>query len=361
MQRNSHCEPAVEDDGLSSVLKTIQEELREGLGEYWETANQVLDQSRINLLPPGEGYWSLESNLFSALFLYSYIRTGISGSRRRLYVAVNQALRGMVTGCDNLLDDEYKQTLATDLPEKAQRFRSVLDIMVSDRVLFALLLKRQRSGDLSLGQALLAGHTSLRCLADSGAQEASEEGGSSRDLPPEEVLEQVHRFKTGQLFQAPWALPDLLETDSLQLVREVKQGLYEIGMGCQILDDMSDLSGDIRENRQNYVLALIRHSSNRKERLHLEEMTPLDLAQQNSRLVFRFPKSGKRAFQQAMHFLNKGCDLLFAPEHETLKHTARAMIIKRIGADRFRPLFESTTRPQILTADPACGRQVHAV
>jgi hypothetical protein len=40
-----------------------------------------------------------------------------------VYVAVNQCLRGMVTGCDNLLDDAIKPTLNTDLPEDLRRAR----------------------------------------------------------------------------------------------------------------------------------------------------------------------------------------------------------------------------------------------
>lgn len=362
MKKNFTCGPGVQDKRPDSVLDALEEELREGLSEYWEAANLVLDQSRINLFEPGEEYWGLESNLFSALFLYSYMRTGIPRPRRILYVAANQCLRGMVTGCDNILDEEYKQTLATDLPEEAHRFRSVLDIMVSDRVLFALLLQRLQSGDVTLNHVLLAGHTSLRCLTDSGAQEASEEKGSRQDLRPEEVLEQVHRLKTGLLFQAPWALPDLLENGSLRQVGDMKQGLFDIGMGCQILDDMNDLASDLCKNRQNYVLALIRHRSDRKERLRLDEMSSPGLDQQHSGLVFRFPRAGKTAFQRAMHFLNNGCDLLFAPEHQTMKHTARAMILKRIGADRFSPLLEGTTRPGTwprISAAP--GRQVYAV
>lgn len=344
MKSNITCGAGVQDKRPDCVFKTIEDELREGLAEYWETAKLVLDQSRINLLKPGEKYWGLENNLFSALFLYSYMRTGIPRSRRILYVAANQCLRGMVTGCDNILDDEYKQTLATDLPAEAQRFRSVLDIMVSDRVLFALLLQRFQAGDVVLNQVLLAGHTSLRCLTESGVQEASEEKGSRQDLQPEEVLEQVHRFKTGLLFQAPWALPDLLENGSLRQVGKMKQGLFDIGMGCQILDDMNDLASDLDNEKQNYVLALIRHRSSRKERCSLEEMSCLGLAQKHSGLVFHFPRAGKTAFQRAMYFLNNGCDLLFAPEHESLKKTARAMIIKRIGAHRFSPLLEGTAR-----------------
>jgi hypothetical protein len=128
---------------LSSTT-SLDRELAEGLGRYWSIAGGILEGSSVRLIPPDPASASIESNLFSLLFLYSYLQAGIPAPRRVFYAAVNQCLRGMVTGCDNLLDDEYKKTLDTDLPPSGTRFRSVLDIMVSDRVLFELLAAGQR-------------------------------------------------------------------------------------------------------------------------------------------------------------------------------------------------------------------------
>jgi hypothetical protein len=131
---------------------TLGGELTEALERYWSIADGILEGSKVRLKAPGPATMSIESNLFSLMFLYSYFQAGIPGSRRVLYAAINQCLRGMVTGCDNLLDDEYKQTLDTDLPLSGTRFRSVLDIMVSDRVLFELLSDARERGELSAAQ-----------------------------------------------------------------------------------------------------------------------------------------------------------------------------------------------------------------
>ena len=189
----------------------IESELREGLGLYWESASRILDGSGTILMNPTESYFALKNNFFSLLFLYSYYRAGIGGARRILYVAINQCLRGMVTGCDNILDDEYKKTLETDLPEGGTRFRSVLDIMVSDRVLFNILLNAMEKDNLPPELVLKAGTLSLQALLRSGVQEAGEEAGVNHILTPEEVLQSVHHYKTGLLFQAPWQIPQLLE------------------------------------------------------------------------------------------------------------------------------------------------------
>ena len=121
--------------GEREALSSLLGELGAALTRYWSTAAEVLRGGGVRLREPESDAFSLERNFFSLLFLYSYQRLGVPRERRVLYAIVNQCLRGMVTGCDNLLDDEYKPTLETDLPSGATRFRSVLDIMVSDRVL----------------------------------------------------------------------------------------------------------------------------------------------------------------------------------------------------------------------------------
>ncbi|UCG07989.1 MAG: class 1 isoprenoid biosynthesis enzyme, partial [Desulfobacterales bacterium] len=210
-------------------------------------------------MDPPDGYFSLEKNFFSALFLYSYHRAGIARSRRIIYAALNQCLRGMVTGCDNILDDEYKKTLETDLPEQGVRFRSVVDIMVSDRVLFEILLREFKNNGLSYSKVLKANAASLHALIRSGAQEASEENGIYNILTPQQVLASVHHFKTGLLFQCPWAIPRVIEGCGKEEVNFILEALYQIGMGCQIMDDMVDLASDLKRQRHNYVASVIYH------------------------------------------------------------------------------------------------------
>ena len=197
---------------------------------------------------------------------------------------MNQCLRGMVTGCDNLLDHEYKRTLETDLPSQGTRFRSILDIMVSDRVLFEVLLKSSKTDGLPYDRIAEASSVSLRALARSGAQEAAEEGGGRGSrLAPEEVLRSVHRYKTGELFQAPWAVPAVIEDLEERTVDPIRQALFSIGMGCQIMDDMVDLLADVREGRQNYVTSLFYHDSSRETWTRLEGKLASDIGSVPSR------------------------------------------------------------------------------
>jgi len=321
---------------IYSTFQSLNQELQEALSLYWDIATQVLHKSGINVLPPDPEYFSIERNFFSALFLYSYFRAGISESRRVLYTAMNQCLRGMVTGCDNILDNEYKKMIETNLSKQATRFRSILDIMVSDRVLFAILLKAYLDHNLDFDQIQTASFESLRTLAKSGAQEASEEGGISEILRPENILEEIHHYKTGILFQSPWALPEIIENQNLKDTFGMKNALYQIGMGCQILDDIADLAMDILMNRHNFVVSLIRHGNNAKESKILESLLASEnRIEKNQNILDRFPDAGSAAAATALEFLETGTKALFAENHHFMVNISISFIVKRIGADRF--------------------------
>ncbi len=321
-------------------FKALRDELNEALSLYWTTAVQILQGSEINVLEPTPEYFSIENNFFSLLFLYSYFRAGIPKSRRILYAVMNQCLRGMVTGCDNILDDEYKKTLHTDLPEQGTRFRSVLDIMVSDRILFSILYNSCQKKLLTPDQVMAASSESLRSLAGSGVQEASEEGGTRDRLTPEQILSAVHHYKTAKLFQCPWAIPSIIEKDRTEGIPMLKDALYQIGMGCQILDDMVDLSMDLRMNRHNYITSLIGYGTNFAERDRLKTRLGLDHAQEdNPDLLLEFPDAMQNAKNRALAYLNKGIGALFAEEHQFAVDPAIIFIAKRISADHF--LFDS--------------------
>lgn len=317
----------------SFALSALEQELASALDLYWDSAGRILSDSGIALRDKPEGFASLEKNFFSALFLYSYQRAGIAPSRRVMYAAINQCLRGMVTGCDNLLDDEYKKTIDTDLPEAAVRFRSIMDIMVSERVLFEILMKTVQTGEFTFAQAIAASRASLHALTRSGAQEASEEAGVKRVIGPEEVIESVHHYKTGLLFQAPWVVTEALEGSACKDMEQIKNGLYQIGIGCQIMDDMVDLASDISRKRHNYCASLIFHEEGRSAWSRLVA-TILD-GREKSDAVLQFPIARSIAASKARHYLRTGLEALFEDRYRFMVETSISFLAGRIGAERF--------------------------
>ena len=310
----------------------LQMELTEGLTLYWRTAGKILKDSGIHLAPLESQTFSLEQNFFSALFLYSYFRSRIPKDRRILYTAANQCLRGMVTGCDNILDDEYKMTLDTDLPVTGTRFRSVLDIMVSERVLFEILLARLERREIPPAVVRKAVRASLRALTRSGSQEAAEEAGvAEQRLSPAAVLSTVHHFKTGLLFQCPWAVPAAIEKPLPSDITRVKKALYRIGIACQILDDMVDLVRDVRNRRHNYIASVIAWENDENLRRLLPEMASSESPEQ---YVKAFAGPLRKAYQLAMGNLREALARLFLSNHREFVEPSATFIVERIGADQ---------------------------
>jgi hypothetical protein len=313
---------------------TLEDELFTALSLYWSKAANILKGSGINLLDPSDDFFSLEKNFFSALFLYSYHRAKIPKQRRIFYSAINQCIRGLVTGCDNILDDEYKKTLETDLPENGIRFRSVLDILVSDRVLLEILINGYQDNEYNIEKVSEASIATLRALTKSGAQEASEEGGIHKILPPDQVLQMIHHYKTGLLFQCPWAVPSIIESCEKETVSLLLDALYQIGMGCQIMDDMVDLSMDMQKKHHNYVVSLIYYDSGSDDWRRLKSLIRSNPGlEEDKNLLLEFPYTKSVAVKSARTFLIKGLSTLFDHNNQFLVKPAVSFLSKRIGAD----------------------------
>lgn len=330
-----------EDLTATGPLAMLQEELSSGLRLYWTKAAAILKESGISLFDPADDFFSLEKNFFSTLFLYSYHRAGIAKPRRIVYTAINQCLRGMVTGCDNILDDEYKKTLETDLPDYATRFRSVLDIMVSDRVLFEILLNGFQDDEYSIQDVLAASVASLHALTQSGAQEATEEIGIIKILQPEQILKTIHHYKTGLLFQCPWAVPLIIEDFQKETVSLLMEALYQIGIGCQIMDDMVDLPSDVRNKHHNYVASIIYHDSNHNEWSLLKSlMSSNPRTKGDENLLLELPHAKSVAVKSARTFLEKGLSTLFDSAQQSLVEPSIGFLSKRIGAEHMMSNIE---------------------
>jgi hypothetical protein len=250
----------------------------------------------------------------------------------------------MVTGCDNLLDGEYKPTLRTDLPTTGVKFRSVLDMLVSDRVLFEILLRGFGENGTNLHLILTASSATLRALTRSGAEEAGEEDGAGEILEPGRILSSIHHEKTGLLFQCVWAVPQLMEELQERDFEPYKEALYWIGMGCQIMDDMVDLAADIEKGRHNYLLSLIHHGPNPQERMglqrFLEARTDGD-AEKARDLLLDFPQARTSAARVVREYLEKGLGALFPQDLQFLVHPVIAELARLIRAERF--LFEGNS------------------
>jgi len=323
-------------------VRSLMAELRSGLAQYWDAAGVILDSCGITLNAPEEAYFSLQKNFFSILFLYSYFIAGIPPQRRILYAATLQCLRGMVTGCDNLLDDEYKVTLDTDIPATGYRFRSVVDIMVSDRALFHILMAAAEKQEIIIDQVLPAAAASMKTMTRSGVEEASEEAGISEILEPESVIKSIHHLKTGILFQCPWDIPLSIESVAKKKLVPLLEGLYRIGIGCQIMDDMVDIAEDVQSGRHNYLASLVYHGSNRVEKDRLADLMRPDTCLDRTAICSdQYPAALNQASEVSNRLLAEGLSLLFSSDHQVLVTPAIHFLEKRIEVPRAARRTES--------------------
>jgi hypothetical protein len=206
--------------------------------------------------------------------------------------------------------------------------------MVSDRVLFQILLEAARRGEIMMDQVPAAVTASMQTMTRSGVEEAGEEGGVDAILAPDEILQTVHHFKTGILFQCPWDIPRAIESVDETRLAPLLEGLYQIGMGCQIMDDMVDLAVDVRNRKHNYLVSLVHHGGSAAERAQLARSMSAE-ARAIPELLHMgcFPGAAREALKHAHRMLVKGFDLLFAREDQVLVPFAIRFLEQRIGVD----------------------------
>jgi len=253
---------------LYSSLKEhqqVESEIRSLLADTLESRYVAPTRGkRLNFLSYGQ------RNFFSILFLSIYRAVGIPAPRRLHYGIVNHCLRGIVTGADNLLDDEYKELLPLKFPSQATRFKSIMHLLLFDRFLFKVGRLMQESGQISTDEADRLQAALFQALMPIGAEEASEEGGVRSILTPREILSSVHMYKGGKLLCLSFVAPRLLEKEFSRKLHQAEQGIFSIGLALQIIDDLTDFYEDIVAGNHNYLISSIYHDGDRGERKALQ-------------------------------------------------------------------------------------------
>lgn len=208
-----------------------------------------------------------QKNFFSILFLAIYKALGILPEKRKHYGMINHCLRGIITGADNLLDDEYKEMLPLNFPEPAIRFKSVMHILLFDRFIV-------RVTNTMAKQNLLPGNVDVADLQQKlfdaivpiGAEEAQEEGGVHQILSPAEILSTVHIYKGGKLLCLAFVAPLLVEESLQEKLTLAQSGIYNIGIALQLIDDLTDFYEDIAHSNHNYLVSCIHHLGSDNEK-----------------------------------------------------------------------------------------------
>jgi len=304
--------PGLDFLGRIGLFRESLAEHREALADFWSKADVVLAGSGVALAPLPHSWTALRHNHFSVLFIAVFRLLDIPAPRRLLYARINHCLRAWVTACDNLLDDELREMLLTDLPAGAAVFKSAHTLLVVDRVFFLMLREAEFAGVITAAETERLIAVSLGALTASGRQEAEEEHGVAGRLRPARVLREVHGRKAGMLFTAPLAAPRALgDTGTGRRFNDLSRGLHRFGLGVQILDDLNDLGQDLAGRRQNYFASVIAHGVDAGERVRLGSLEGAETVRTNAGLWKQFPKGLARTQSECLAQFRAGVDLLF--------------------------------------------------
>ncbi len=239
---------------------------RQVVQSFHEDAEAILKDA-CPLRPFAEELVQMERNLFSIFFQVCTQPLELSADQKLFYARVSQCLRALVTGCDNLLDDEFKEVIPFALTGSGSRFRSVMTIMTADRIISNLAAAELAAGKFSLAQVEKLSRVVMAVLTPSGLEEHEEESLDKLTIPtPEQIIKKVHHLKTGLLFRAPLDLIAGLENGHNETSASVAEGLRLFGIGCQMLDDLKDVSDDITTKHFNAVVSYARYGVDSEER-----------------------------------------------------------------------------------------------
>lgn len=290
------------------------EQLREGLEQQKKTEAYIC-KTLENLVPEDQLLTNqkddltfLQDNFFLILFNSSLKNWGISSEKIDFYSRLNYCLRSEVIAADNIGDGEDKQALPIKRFE-GSAFNSLYQLINAVNI----------SSILMQESPLVSNENQRKILKDLnrlyyaiGSLEGSEEGGISDILPPEEMIEKVHHFRGGQLFQLQFSAVRVLEqgySDVFSKVETTEKGFHHLGTAFQIVDDITDFEFDLKRKSNNLVQSIIHHRGTKEEKKKLNEIT---VSNQIPADTFEnyFQSSGQRALDYAIRYTQESFETL---------------------------------------------------
>ena len=266
----------------NKIWREAWEVQAEALRDFHKRAVKVLG-SGVPLKPLPSEAFDLERNLFSVLFLILMRKLGLRGEKLALYAVVTHCLRALVTGCDNILDGEYKEVLPFPEKDGGGNMKSVFLLMAAQGILSDLAMETLDTGLLNREQAGSLIPSVMHVLAESGMEELEEEAlTEDGEYPdPDDMIDNYLYRKTGRLFESPVRILVLMGEIDPSEAKEIISTLSGFGMGCQLLDEINDYGEDLDAGGYNMVSALVYHDDpsmgRRRMKHHLEGHDDPDL------------------------------------------------------------------------------------
>ncbi|WP_319370988.1 class 1 isoprenoid biosynthesis enzyme [uncultured Ilyobacter sp.] len=231
-------------------------------------------EKKINFLE------SFKQNFFTFLILSILKQSGIKNEKLVKYGKVIYCLRVIITCTDNIIDNENKGVLFLKTP-KNPVVNNVLLLMVCQNIMISTLkVLGDDRGEIS------------RVILEKIHRVAESEGMRDEKLyekypDPQEVIKKIHMGIGGELLQLSlWAPMKLEKSVSLE---KFNNGLYDIGISLQGLDDLSDMEEDLEAKKINLGISYLIK----------------DLSLEKYNLKVKFPTDYEKTTEEFRNFLSK--------------------------------------------------------
>lgn len=196
----------------------------------------------------------LEKNFFSILLLSIFKNLKISKDKITEYGIILHSLRGMVTCADNIIDKESKGSIFLTSISNHVLSNTMLSIIQQNIINNSI---DELTIDSYKKNRMIQGYT--KALYSVALGENLRELGQNIE-EPKEIIENIHKKIGGELLQLAFVIPSINEEN--EILNQAKNGIFQIGIALQLLDDICDFKEDLDENKKNYLLSKISHKNN---------------------------------------------------------------------------------------------------
>jgi hypothetical protein len=277
----------------------------------------------------------VQTFFFPILFRSILQSIGVQRANLDVYSELNFCIQGTIVAADNLFDGEQKSVLSLRT-EGGYRFASILELIVFQRLMARVFDRAADRGSISTAASRRIQRELTSRMAAIGALEGAEEAGVESVDDVDTMLERVQRVRGGQLFELSLVAPAIVEpSDRQAAISRAAHAVSGLGTAFQIVDDITDLEIDLRQGRQNLLVAQIGEAGTHEEQAALRRIreSPVPLG-----CIEPFVDSARAVLERARDETRRSLDELAALGFWWPPALADDLVFALVGLDGLRTM-----------------------
>lgn len=233
---------------LLKMLRQAHRIYMKSMKELEKKYKSMAFSENIHFEKPSSFLLDFEKNFFTLLMISILIKCDIRETRMISYGKIIFCLRNLITSTDNIIDKENKNiTQIKGISNLVAN--NIFNLLLHQTILFQELESIEVSS--ALNEKVLE---EILFIAES---EGRREIDLYREYPSTtEVEEKIHRGIGGKLLEIALVVP--LNVEYNKSLKRCSEGLFEIGMSLQALDDLVDMKEDEENRKINLATAFFK-------------------------------------------------------------------------------------------------------